>query len=140
MKLYGFTRKSLTNYEDDQITIPVEENKCENVALLIEHATMGSFYFLDEFVDMYRALGFEFGIGHLHSNETILILNLFDIKLIKRFQSFQKPEDSSDTCQILNDEWYKIRHEFVKAKIEANAKFTSKKIHAITALYSNPGF
>ena len=140
MKLYGFTRKSLTNYEDDQITIPVEENKCENVALLIEHATMGSFYFLDEFVDMYRALGHEFGIGHLHSNETILILNLFDIKLIKRFQSFQKPEDSSDTCQILNDEWYKIRHEFVKAKIEANAKFTSKKIHAITALYSNPGF
>ncbi len=127
MKLYGFTRKSLTNYEDDQITIPVEENNCENIALLIEHATMSSFYSLDEFVNMYRALGLEFGIGHLNSNETILILNLFDIKLLERFQSFQTSEDSSDTCQVLNDEWYKIRHEFVKAEIEANAKFTSKK-------------
>lgn len=127
MKLYGFTRKSLINYEDDQITIPVVENNCANIPLLIEHATMASFYSLDEFADMYRSLGLEFGIGHLNSNETILILNLFDIKLLERFYPFQKPDDSPDTCKVLNDEWYRIRNEYVTAKIEANAKFAARK-------------
>ena len=127
MKLYGFTRKSLTYYEDDQITIPVAENNCANIPLLIEHATMASFYSLDELSNMYRALGLEFGIGHLNSSETILILNLFDIKLLERVYPFQKPDDSPDTCKVINDEWCRIRHEYVKAKFEANAKLAARK-------------
>ena len=127
MKLYGFTRKSLTNYEDDQITIPVAENNCANIPLLIEHATMASFYSLDELANMYRALGLEFGIGHLNSSETILILNLFDIKLLERVHPLGKPNDSRDTRNALIDEWYEIRNEFVKANIEANAVLAAKK-------------
>lgn len=127
MKIYGFTRKSLTNYEDDQITIPVAENNCPNIALLIEHATMGSFYSLDELANLFHALGHEYGIGHLNSSETILILNLLDINLLERFRSLQQPDDSSDTCKVLNDEWYRIRHEFLKAELQASTELAAKK-------------
>jgi hypothetical protein len=127
LKAYGFTRKFLTHYEDDQITIQVTENSCPNIPLLIEHATMGTFYTLDEFASLYRALGLEFGIGHLNANETILILNHFDVNLLKRFQFLQKPDDSIETCKVLSDEWCEIRHEYVKANIEASAELASRK-------------
>ena len=48
MKRYGFTTKSVTNYEDDQIVIPVADAKCLNVAYLVEHASMSLFKPLDE--------------------------------------------------------------------------------------------
>jgi hypothetical protein len=131
MKRYGFTTKSVTNYEDDQIVIPVADAKCLNVAHLVEHASMSLFKPLDEFAVLYKALGHEFGIGHLSSTETILVLNLFDIQLSDRIQGMRMPEDSVETFKVLEDEWAEIRHEFVKAKLEARVKLSSKKYVAI---------
>lgn len=131
MKMYGFSTKSLTIYEDDQIIIPMAEANCLNVAYLIEHATMRLFKSLDEFAALYKALGHEFGIGHLNPPETILILNLFDIQLSDRIQGTRMPEDSLETYKVLEDEWSKIRNEFVKSKFEAKIKIASKKYIAI---------
>ena len=131
MKTYGFYSKSITNYEDDQIVIPIGESNCSNVAYLIEHAVMTSFMSLDEYACLYKALGHEFGIGHLNSSETILLLNLFDIQLSNRIQGLRKPDDSHETYKVLEDEWMKIRHEFVKAKLEARIKLSSRKYVAI---------
>jgi hypothetical protein len=127
MKIYGFTKKSLTNYEDNQITIPVAESRCSNIPLLVEHATMNTFYTLEDFAQIYWALGHEYGIGHLNSTETILMLNHFDIKLADRFQALRKPEDLSDVCQVFYDEWHKTRHEYKRAEIDARSKLISRR-------------
>lgn len=127
MKTWGYSKKSIINYEDDQIVIPVAEANCFNIAPLIEHATMDSFYSLDEFANLYKALGHEFGMGHLNSTETVLILNLFDIKLSNRIQALPMPNDSRNTEKVLLDEWWKIRHNYIKAEIQAKLCLVSKK-------------
>lgn len=127
MKTWGFSKKSITNYEDDQIVIPIAEANCLNIAPLIEHAIMGSFYSLDEFASLYKALGHEFGMGHLNSTETVLILNLFDISLSNRIQALQMPNNSQNTEKVLLDEWWKVRHNYIQAELQARLSVALKK-------------
>lgn len=132
MKICGFYTKSVTCYDDDQISIPIAETNCVNIGRLVEHATMSPFYSLEEFARLYRALGHEYGIGHLNSTETILVLNLFDMKLAERLSAMSKSDDSPQTYKVIEDEWLKIRHLFIVAELEASIKRKSRKYSQIS--------
>ncbi len=127
MRICGFYTKSITSYDDDQISIPIESNACINIARLVDHASVGTFYSAEEFASLYRALGHEYGIGHASSTETILALNLFDLKFAIRMNEMLSSDDSPETCDALEDQWARIRHQFLAAEYEASIKRTSRE-------------
>lgn len=125
MKIYRFEDFSTKRYEDDLIKISIDSKKCKNISILIEHAVMSSFYEIEELAKLYECLGDEFGKGHLNAQETILILNSFDEKLLAKVSALMREQDVTEYNSSTHKLYDSVRREFISARNSVDVVFLS---------------
>jgi hypothetical protein len=125
MKIYRFEDFSTKRYEDGLIKISIDSKKCKNVSTLIEHAVMNSFYEIEDLAKLYECLGDEFGKGHLNAQETILILNSFDEKLLKKISALMREQDVTEYNSSTHKLYDSVRREFISARNLVDVAFLS---------------
>jgi hypothetical protein len=94
----------------------MDNRKCRNVPLLVEHAVMDSFSVIEDLATLYKCLGDEFGKGHLSPQETILIINLFDEKLLATIERLMKEQGVSEYNVSTHRLYDSVRSEFKNAR------------------------